>query len=309
MVEICQNQCSTRAILLPRLFQAGRYQDMRLKELIQECKRLNVRGYSNRRKQDILILLQQQQNTTTETFSAPPKDNVLALFYHSCQRRENDHTNKLYDFAVLVQKNLFTQHILKIEFKYGKSLFDYPQFISLYLTNRHFSLTRHDNDYISFWYQYFLPKYMACAHLPDDIPSLDGYRRTINSTTYNTNIQRQLYDIMKTDPQTQNQLYGIVDQSIEQYLSGLTLEDIDFEAIEKMVRKQIEKLFIFCKNGTLSCYSFVQFTTDKTRYEVNKNTLMVFDTENKFVLKFLLRWKNYKGLSGPAWQVGIKKMI
>lgn len=341
----------------------GHYIDMKRKELIQECKRLNVRGYSGRRKHDILILLQQRQNTT-ENFSAPPRDNVLALFYNNCQRKDNDHTNKLredailhmfntdmnemdpdffrlksqfveifkkhvpnhvvydnfmlerkagrgnnYDFAVSVQKKLFTQHILKIEFKYGKNLFDYPQFISIYLTNRHFSLTRHGNDYINFWYQHFLPRYMDCANLPDDIPSLEGYRRTINSTTYNTNIQKQLYGIMKSNPRVQNQLYEIVDHSIEQYLSGLKLEDINFEAIENMVRKQMEKLFIFCQNGTLSYHSFDNITMDKTRYEVNKNTLMVFDTEKKFVLKFLLRWKNYKGISGPAWQVGIKKKM
>lgn len=339
------------------------YENWKKKDLVQECKRLNLRGYSNRRKYDIVSLLQQQiHKTVFETIPLPPSQNeVLALFYNKYAKKDNDRINKLredaimqmfnteidpqflplknqfveifqkhvpshivydtfilerkagrgnnYDFAVFIQKNLFTQHTLKVEFKYGNSIFDYPQFISIYLTNRHFSLIKDNADYVKFWYENFFPHYITCAQIQDMIPPVDEYTRTLNSTTYSTNIQKKFYDIMKNDAYTKQKLYKIVDDSIEKYLFGLKLEDIDFDMIENMVRKQMDKIFIFCKNGKLSCHSFDHFTMDRNRYETTKNTLKVFDLENKFVLNFLLRWKNYKGLSGPAWQVGIKKMI
>jgi len=333
---------------------------MTVKELIQVCRRLNIGGYSKKRKHDIIILL--EKNERQPETNIPSVCDVFELFYNKCERRDNDRINKLredaifrmfntntneffdlkkqftsiftenipnhivydkfvlerkagrgnnYDFAVSVQKNLFIQYTIKVEFKYGNSIFDYPQFVSIYITNRNFSLVKNNiENYVQFWYKNFLPEYLGYGSIQDEIPIFREYTRTINSTSYSTHIQKKLYEIMKNDPRTQRILYKIVDRSIEQYLLGLKLEDIDFEMIENMIRKQMDKLFIFCKNGRLSWYSFDRFTIDKTRFQIkNKNTLIVFDTENKFVLKFLLRWKNYKGLCGPAWQVGIRKMI
>lgn len=214
-----------------------------------------------------------------------------------------------YDFLVLVQKKLFTQHSIKIEFKYGKSIFDYPQFISIYLNNQNFKLIKNDLSYVDYWYKYFLPKYLSCTYLEGSIPPYTEYLRSLNSTTYKTELQKKIYDIMKNDPLTKRKLYAIVDRSIEQYLSMLTLTDIDFEIIENMIHKQIDKIFIFCESGKLTWYSFDKFIINRNKYKINKNTLLVYSNDNKFVIKFLLRWKNYKGLSGPAWQVGIKKMI
>lgn len=37
-----------------------------------------------------------------------------------------------YDFLVHAQKNLFTQHSIKVEFKHGKNIFQYPQILSVY---------------------------------------------------------------------------------------------------------------------------------------------------------------------------------
>jgi len=211
-----------------------------------------------------------------------------------------------YDFLVLAQKNLFTQYILKVEFKYGNNIFNYPQFISIYLTNRNFMLVKTDT-YVNFWYQNFLQEYMDCSKINVEIPSYSEYIRTLNSTNYTTKLQKNLYDVMKNDPSTQKKLYSIVDKSIEKYLKMLALNDIDFDLIENMIRKQMDKIFIFCKNGKLTTFSFQQFSINKNKYNVNKNTLLIYSSDGKFVITFLLRWKNYKGLSGPAWQVGIKK--
>lgn len=341
----------------------GDWNKMTVKELKAGCKRLNIKGYSNKRKQEIINIIEKHQQKDNSILSIQPDDGVDGLFYKKSKRQYNDYINKLrenailtifgadkinmdqrlyglkkqfenifrnhtpehvaydnfvlerkggrrynYDFIVHVQQKMFTQYSFKFEFKYGKSIFEYPQFISLYVKS--FPLVKYpEHNYIRFWHQKHLNQYILCAQINEKISSYDEYVRTINSTTYTTNTQKQLYNIMKNDPRTKNKLYAIADWSIRQYICALRLEDIDFDMIEKMIHKQNDKIFIFCSNGVMSCYSFDKIILDRKRWKRNKNTIFFFDTENRFVIVFLLRWKNYKGVCGPAWQVSIKKMI
>lgn len=70
--------------------------------------------------------------------------------------------------------------------------------------------------------------------------------------------------------------------------------------------KQSEKYFISCLNGI--------FDIEQIRKYMSLDNLVINHTHNTIILttpevifKLLLRWKNYKGCSGPAWQIGIRK--
>jgi len=89
----------------------------------------------------------------------------------------------------------------------------------------------------------------------------------------------------------------------------LTIEDIDFENIKNRFKQQQTKTFMFVRNGTFKLVDYSnELDIDTSIYRIKNNNTIVFNTKNGlYTMEFLLRWKNYKGCCGPAWQIALRK--
>lgn len=352
------NKNKAQLIGLLNVIKDNMYESKKVLDLIEECKKVGIKGYSNKRKKELIeMLINYHKNKSKKEQNACMND--IDLFSNKCEKKDNDLINKRrediiikmfntdlckqrpnllplkeqfikifqkcvpcvtmcdkfvleqkggrgnnYDFLVHAQRKMFTQHTIKVEFKYGENLFRYPQFMSIYITNKKFSVV--DNDYVRFWYDRFLSEYLCLAHITT-VPIYNEYIKNLNNTSYQTSYQKKIYEIMKEDPCLKKSLCAIADKSIQEYLSTLNIDNIKMDNIEKIIQKQADKIFIFCKNAKLSYYVFNNFELNKKKFNTTKNTLIFYSSDNKLRLDFLLRWKNYKGLSGPAWQIGVRK--
>lgn len=80
--------------------------------------------------------------------------------------------------------------------------------------------------------------------------------------------------------------------------------------IQSKLLKQSDKIFLFCKDGEFrhSTLSIDSLTLDNSNmYIKNTNTVVIPTMDNRFKIEALLRWKNYKGCAGPAWQIALRE--
>lgn len=210
-----------------------------------------------------------------------------------------------YDFIIQVEKNMFIQEQLKIEFKYGTDIYKYPQFISIYVSNTQFQLV--NENYIHYWYFNYFKDYLNLLKIDGNI-SFSEYKKNINTTTYKHHLFSVIHDKLKSKSVLKKEAEKIVNKSIETFLNRIDLRDINFDIIEKKLNQQQDKIFVFCKEGNFTSQKLPEIKIDRNRFSIHrKNTLCLFDTLSNKQYKLLLRWKNYKGCSGPAWQISIKK--
>lgn len=208
--------------------------------------------------------------------------------------------NYNYDFDVQVYHQLFLQRTLKVEFKYGKTLTSLPQILSLYVTNHHFQFLAH--NYVDYWFDHEFQTFLDILNV--SLPNRVDYKRRIN-TVEKTPIRLALDNL---PVRLREKASKIVDNSIQKYLETIQLEHIDFDVLERRFSGQQDKIFVFCDRGVFSTEQLCSAPRlDRTRFSVRKgNTICVFDQDNKTMYQLLLRWKNHKGCSGPAWQISIK---
>lgn len=195
----------------------------------------------------------------------------------------------------------------KMEFKYGRRC---PQLLSVYVTNRRRLFVNPERNYVPFWYSGFLSSYLSIVGiLPGDVPAYRDYVRTINSTSYSLPLQQRLRCIMKGCSAMRQDMSAVVDGSIQDYLYTLRLRDIGFDSIQHALREQQQKLFVSCHDGKLSSYSLPQdISIDRRRYDIEHgNTLVLYTCGGgACTMRLLLRWKNHKGVAGPAWQLSLR---
>jgi hypothetical protein len=170
-----------------------------------------------------------------------------------------------YDFELVVYRQMFIQRVLKLEFKYGKSLYQLPQIVSLYVNNQTFQIIRSGN-YIMFWVKHYL-KYFLQYLKHSDYDQLE-YVRYIN-TTSSTPLKQAFTALPK---QSQVKLSKLVDISIEMYLKQLTIRDINFGVIEKRLVSQVDKIFVFCdRSASFTTDTLAHIKLDQTCFKVEKH--------------------------------------
>jgi hypothetical protein len=217
-----------------------------------------------------------------------------------------------YDFNMVFRRSNRILKTVKCEFKYGtKTLCTYPQFLSMYVKNSLFNVFNSDTEsYIHFWYNNYLTEFMTLIRVKSVISFTDYYKH-INTTNYSNEFFSSIHQaIKKSSDREKRAITNLVNKSIMAYLTKYgTKENLNCGQIQSKIKKQIDKTFIFCLNGEFFTENYCsEFMLDFSSIVIKNNNTLVFNTQSSMKIEFLLRWKNYAGCSGPAWQIGLKKM-
>jgi len=195
-----------------------------------------------------------------------------------------------HDFTVeyyLDSKLVDTQ---QIEFKFGKNMKSIPQFLSMY---SHFNMFQ--NTYAVFYYEHYLDKYLSYVGI--EKPSLPEYLDHVYKTDYRHTFFATLKEREVEHKKAKSE---IVNDSIQAYLETNATQIILPVLYEKLQSSQ-QKTFLLWDETMFSTY---RLKIEPLSFQgFNKNT--VFIGSGVCTLKLLLRWKNHKGILGPAWQIKV----
>lgn len=195
----------------------------------------------------------------------------------------------------------------KIEFKNGgKSISKLPQFLSLSTKCQLI-----DISYANFWYTNYLDKYIACdSGLTEKKPPLEEYLKKIGGTNYKSN--PFFLQLKVREKVNKKQKHKVVNDSIKDYLIKYA-KDINIEFFkEKLKNSQEGKVFLMWCNNTHNFYTDMFLESEKTDIvysSINKHGNVIQLQSGNTMYSLLLRWKNYKGILNPAWQISMKRGV
>jgi hypothetical protein len=190
-------------------------------------------------------------------------------------------------------------HSQKAEFKHGAdSITGLPQFLSLAAKDLPFP-----QSYAEFYYDRFLPAYIATDSEIIAPPDRDTYLKMVHGSNYNCHpffASVKARESIKTDAK-----HAIVNESIRTYLETYA-SSLDLAHLGALLTaKQVGKAFLLwdMTNFHVAHLTAADLTPTTIRGVVNGNTIVVGTATH--TLKLLLRWKNHKGVLYPAWQIGL----
>ena len=207
----------------------------------------------------------------------------------------------IYDFEI----NYSDGVICKLEFKYGKNIFEYAQFLSLYWNG----IEMVDKNYIKYWYDNYLVPYLNSLNI--DISNMVDFEE-YNQNIYKTGCQHQLFSKIREEEHKRNtktsEYSKITDDSINNFLNlEIDKNNINKQNLQNRMDEQKNKIFLFCRDGEFrldKISDHMDLDLDK-EVEVIHNTIILTTTSNKKI-RCNLRWKNGKGCVGPAWQISLR---
>ncbi len=222
--------------------------------------------------------------------------------HSSWQKALHELTDKPYDQIQVIRKGGRKNHDFHIdyyedskrvdhkviEFKFSKSMKQVPQILSLY-TRFHLFPT----NYAIYYYDNYLDKYLSYVGI--EKPPLEEYLEEVYKSTYTHPFFATLRE-RETEHKTIKS--AIVNESIEEYLKSNATQILLPVLYEKIQSSQQKTYLLWNeKEFMIHHFKFEPLVYDK----VTKNTLFI--TSGAYTLKLLLRWKNHKGILGPAWQI------
>ena len=209
-----------------------------------------------------------------------------------------------HDFELLFYTGETEVAVRKIEFKYGaKNISKLPQFLSLRMNGAFFGEAP---TYDMFYYDNYLDKYVACDDgITEPKPSRDKYRTCMTKIKYDCDpFIQQLYD---REVHHKNEKADVVNESIRDYLEkyGSHLQIEQF--IGKRNESQEDKWYILWMDGAFHI-DHLQHSAELAYSGVKGgNTIQLVEQGGCYNL--LLRWRNHKGILGPAWQVRYERIV
>lgn len=197
---------------------------------------------------------------------------------------------------------------IKLEFKKGATIFDQPEFLSLWaksgtLINPAFS------DYPSYFYDNYIQDLANLVGVSG--PSKSSYLHDIFNTNYVDffGSAKSVYDSKR------DSFLALQYKSIDDYLHYVSdsKNSIDFDQIQGRLTEQLDKYFLSW-DSTIMDFTVEQFhekdvTLDRTAsFTGGKNGWNNICLKNLAGnnINSLLRWKNYACVVGPAWQISLK---
>ena len=225
--------------------------------------------------------------------------------YTSTQIRLKGGRSHNYDFDLMYYKDDVILGTQKIEFKNGCSkISKLPQFLSLQTKCNLF-----ETSYQEFWYINFLSDYIRCdSGITEAKPSLEDYLKNVGSTTYSITPffaqLRKRYNIYKKEKNK------VVNESITAYLTKYG-KDVNLEYFkEKLKLTQDDKIFLMWSNSHyFNIDMFLESEKNDITYSSIKNGNVIQLKSGKTTYYLLLRWKNYKGVLNPAWQISMNRTL
>ena len=225
-----------------------------------------------------------------------------------CQIKAGRNYN--YDFDLSYIKDDIVVKTIKLEFKYGcNKITNYPEFLSLYCNSFNYFL---DKDYIKYYHDNlddFIESFPIekQEELKKNKPTYSEYLKIVNDAKYKHKFQKIIHEYSKKTSNNEG-FKKFINQQISDFLKGLKIKDLKFDDMKKVVlEKQKDKVFLFINEGNV----YSEIIDDKIeitkKMKIKNNNTIVFDsTKENYSVEWLLRWKNHKGCSGPAWQISLR---
>jgi len=229
---------------------------------------------------------------------------------HIGGRKNNDFTIRIYN---LNNKQI---HEIKIEFKNNSDKIEkLPEILQLYENKEYYNDTI--IPYNEFYYDNVIVKLIKDFNMPN-ITKQD-YLKIVNTSGNTESIKKydflwKLYEIRNIDEKKFDSTH--VDTSINDWLSN-NKDIFKIAYLGNKIREKQTKIFIMWKfNGDINQSKFyldkinfsrineLKFKELKGGTKGTINTVVLSDGINEF--HCLLRWKNYNGIRGTAWQIKLK---
>ena len=198
-----------------------------------------------------------------------------------------------------------------IELKRGRSIYEQPQFLSLYVSSP-FVLRESVLTYAEFFFdEYF--EYLSTATHCAPISRAE-YLAVVCNTKYEEPTFSHLYAFAKLGGSELQLLRELQYESIDSYLRyllGLTDAGIDFDSLQQKLFEQLPKHFLSW-DSSRQVFLWERFTSlglelsgkiDTKAKSSGQLTTIVLPTRTGQQLELLLRWKNNPCVKGPAWQI------
>ena len=224
--------------------------------------------------------------------------------------------SKNFDFDSVYRHRVnLEQKTKSVEFKFGNSIYDQPQFLSIYSTRAYF-ITSDSQPFAEFFYDNYGSSLAALANTK--LPERAFYLSKIFGTSRSAHLFfTNLHKYKTSNDSNKEALKKISDDAIEGYLKTFENQEnhLDYDAINAMFRNQVTKFFISWSYETMSAN--VENFTEKDMKINNEFSLkqnsngqyssLVFKNLNENKIEALLRWKNHACILGPAWQVKLQR--
>lgn len=222
-----------------------------------------------------------------------------------------------YDFKVFFYKENELVHCIdELEFKNGGNnvTTKVPQQLSLQTRSEHGNFIRKQHYDEHFYFKY-LPHIVTCykeKNIDLNLPPINQYVKLVKTTDAKVH---DSFKAMKDNEKLVEKGKGaIVDQSIHDYLIGITTDIIDFNIIQgKLYQSQANKTYLLWDGQEfhIDYIKHDELVLDQTfELKFGRNQLantLVLHTKNKHKQwELLLRWRNRKGIQNPAWQIKLR---
>lgn len=232
--------------------------------------------------------------------------------FSSAVRRGGMTNNHDLDFLFVDGDEKVTLHV---ELKRGESIYDQPQFLSLYVSNREI-LREHVDNYAEFFFDHYFSRLQALTGCPTVAKSV--YMAKVFSPSYSESPFDHLYGFVKASATNRSKMAELQHESIHSYLSHLMTLDtfgVNLPALQNRMYQQLPKRFL---SWDPSARTFVWERFDRdgltltTKFSTlskksSQLTTVVIHTKTGQKLQMLLRWKNNPCVKGPAWQIRLTK--
>lgn len=195
----------------------------------------------------------------------------------------------VYDFDLVYTKDSQEVGRVKMEYKFGsKSLYKLPQFVQISTESKRcqdlFLMT-----YGNYWYKEYLTKIV-----PENIMAKEDYLKQVVKTSS----KDPFFSEVK-----RNVVGSVVNESVKNYLTVYGKE-INIGTVTKMINDHQDKVYVLMTKDDVKIERF-PLAGELSFSRIHRgNTVIVTDGRNEYHL--LLRWKNYKGVLNPAWQIKIE---
>ena len=200
-----------------------------------------------------------------------------------------------YDFEIVTKDKT-----IKMEFKHNcSSVNSLPEILQL-STKNHPVVS---GNYGEYFYEKYLKK-MCDVMKITDIPSKQDYLKNVYTDKPKGDFFTKLKETnKKLDKETMDKKNSLVKESICKFLNE-HISNVDVNSCNEHLGSSLDKTFYLWDTEKFTVEEVNDIGELKVSGISNNNTLLI--CSDKYVYKYLLRWKNGIGVLNPAWQISMK---
>jgi len=194
-----------------------------------------------------------------------------------------------HDFLAEFQRSEETQ-VRHLEFKVSKSLRSIPQFLSLYVSFGLFPVL-----YDQYYYDTHLDKYLTWVGI--EKPPYEEWRKEL----YKSSSSHPFFQtLLEKEQENKKEKEKVVNDSIQAYLEEHAAR-MDPDPLYAKLQSSQDKDYLLWDGDRFQVHRLA-FGPIEYRGHTKNQILLKSGEAN---LRLLLRWKNHKGILGPAWQISV----